>query len=88
MAERFTIRFVDGSTADVDRRPVHLMRAERVVDANPGVYESLLAMLWAASTGGTGSREEFESWAESVDDWDRVEVADLPPADGSSDSPS
>ncbi len=88
MAERYEIRFVDGTSAEVDRRPVHKMRAERVAGATPGVYESLLAMLWAASTGGTGTREEFESWAESVDDWDRVEVDDVPPADGSSGSPT
>jgi hypothetical protein len=71
-APRFAITFVDGTTEIVARRPVHLMRAERLVGKDPGANEHLLATLWACATGGKAPRAEFEKWAETVEDWELV----------------
>lgn len=71
-APRFAITFVDGTTEIVARRPVHLMRAERLVGKDPGPNEHLLATLWACATGGRGPRAEFEKWADTVEDWELV----------------
>lgn len=72
-APRFAISYVDGSSEIVARRPVHNMRAEKLCPKDAGANEVLLATLWAAATGGRGPRAEFEKWAETVDDWDRVD---------------
>lgn len=88
MATRYTIRYTDGTEVQVDRRPVHLMRAERLTTESTGANEGVLLMLWATATGGTGNMADFESWAETVDDWDRVEVDAVPPGPGSDASPT
>ena len=87
MATRYSITYVDGTEAVVNRRPVHLMRAERLITDATGMQEQVLLTLWAAATGGTGTPAEFEAWADTVDDWDKAEVELVPPAQGSGTSP-
>lgn len=77
----FTLTFVDGEVRTVKRRPVHLMRAERLLPKDAGGNEILLATFWAAATGGKGSRTQFEEWVETVEDWARVDPEDSSEAD-------
>lgn len=90
MAVRYRVRMVDGTTTEHDRRPVHLMRLDRLVmslDRKLGMHEEALMYVWAAATGGGGSMDEFDAWAEQVDDWERIEEEAVPPAQGSDTSP-
>lgn len=86
MATTYEVQYVDGSSERARCRAVHRLRAERAMLASgrePGIQEQVLLIVWATVTGGTGSLDDFESWAETVDDWDRVEDDDVPPAQGS-----
>lgn len=90
MAVVYEVDMVDGSTVRGDRRPVHLLRAERLAlaaDRQIGSQEELLLIIWSTITGGTGTIAEFDAWADQVADWRRVEAEDNPPADGSGTSP-
>lgn len=84
MAVAFRVTFVDGTESVVERRPIHMLRAERLTTPNMGAQEQVLLMLWAAATGGKGKVSDFEAWLENVDDWDRVEVEAADPPQGSS----
>lgn len=83
MATSFRVTFVDGTESVVERRPVHLLRAERLTKPDMGPMEQVLLQIWAAATGGKGKASDFESWVENVDDWERVEVEDADPPKGS-----
>lgn len=74
-APRFSITYVDGATVEVSRRPVHWMRAERILPPDAKANETVLASLWASATGGTEGRDAFEAWAETVEDWSPVEAS-------------
>lgn len=90
MAVTYEVEMVDGTVSKADRRPVHLLRAERLAvqqDRTIGQQEEVLLIIWAVHTGGTGTLDDFDAWCETVADWRRVEADDDPPADGSSTSP-
>lgn len=90
MGITYEVEMVDGSTVSGDRRPVHLLRVERLVlehGRKIGMHEEALMYVWAAVTGGTGTIEDFESWTDQVADWKRAEVDDDPPVQGSDTSP-
>jgi hypothetical protein len=84
-AARYQIFYTDGTDEIVARRPVHNMRAERVYASDAGANEVMLATFWACATGGTGSRQDFEEWAETVEEWDPIsrdpEAGDAAPLD-------
>lgn len=84
MATSFRVTFVDGTESVVERRPIHMLRAERLTTPAMGAQEQVLLMLWAAATGGKGKVADFEAWLETVDDWDRVEAVAADPPQGSS----
>jgi hypothetical protein len=93
-AKQYRIWFLDGTEATYARRPVHDMRAERMYGADAGANEIMLATFWACATGGTGSRDEFEAWAETVEEWESVAASEEdeavpldPPGDGSPEQP-
>lgn len=88
MAVAFKVAFVDGTEAVVERRPIHMLRAERLTKPDMGAQEQVLLMLWAAATDGKGKLSDFEAWLETVDDWDRIEAPAAVPPQGSSDSPT
>ncbi len=87
-ATSYKVAFVDGSEAVVERRPVHTLRAERLTTPTMGMQEQVLLMLWAAATGGKGKLSDFETWVETVEDWERVEAPVADPPQGSSSSPA
>lgn len=88
MAVSFRVAFVDGTESVVERRPIHMLRAERLAKPDMGPQEQVLLMLWAAATGGKGKLADFEAWLETVDDWERAEVPAADPPQGSSSSPA
>lgn len=87
MADTYRVTFVDGTEAVHERRPIHLLRAERLSKPEMGMQEQVLLMVWAAATGGKGKLADFEAWLENVDDWERVKSDDASPPQGSSTSP-
>ena len=80
----YRVTFVDGTESVVERRPVHLLRAERMTTPEMGAMEQVLLMIWAACTGGKGKMPDFEEWMETVEDWDRVGDVAADPPQGSS----
>ena len=86
----YEVEMVDGTVLTGDRRPVHLLRAERLVatmDHTPGMQEQAFLIVWAACTGGTGTFADFEAWTDEVAEWGRLEAEADPPASGSDTSP-
>lgn len=90
--DRFKLTFADGEVREVERRPIHHLRAEAVSGGlSGGSYTNVYASMWAADTGGKGDRKAFEKWVESLDDWEKLpdlEDTDAdPPASGGITSP-
>lgn len=86
--ERYKLTFSDGTTREVERRPIHYIRAEGLVGGNAGTMTYVYATLWAADTGGRGDRKAFEAWMNEVDDFDPVEVTAPKGADAGPPDPS
>jgi len=68
-APRFTITYTDGTIETVVRRPIHLVKVERMYPEGAGQNELLMCWLWAASTGGSGKVADFEAWLDTVEEW-------------------
>lgn len=86
----YEVEMMDGTVIQGDRRPVHLLRVERLLlsqERKAGMQEEALMIVWAACTGGSGTVEDFDAWSEQVADWNRAEADADPPASGSDTSP-
>jgi hypothetical protein len=86
--DRFRLSFVNGESREVSRIPAHQVRAEAIAGP-PGTMTYLYASLWAADTGGHGSRKDFDAWIEGFEDFDPIpaEGDARPPATGPGGSP-
>lgn len=93
-ATQHRLLFDDGTERVVTQKQVHLWRAEVMAgrahtgpgDIPPNLL--ILALMWAADTGGTGSVEDFESWSETLVTWTREGDDADPPAQAPDASPT
>ena len=90
---KFDLTFDDGTTRLVNRRPIHDLRVERVINKNTGPNEQVLIGLWFAdSKEPVFSQQAFDLWLNTLDGWEihteDEEAADSPPARQLGTSPS
>jgi hypothetical protein len=89
---KFDLTFEDGATRTVNRRPIHDLRVERVINKNTGPNEQVLIGLWFAdSKEPVFSQKNFDEWLNALDGWEihtEEEADDSPPARQLGTSPS